>query len=287
MSLRKLPEIKALDRPAGWQWDAPSTALERWAACPQAAAGSDDTTITMFDVIGEDFWSGGGFTAKRMAGALRGIGKNPVTVKVNSPGGDMFEGIAIYNLLREHPAKVTIEVMGWAASAASIIAMAGDEIRMGLGTFMMVHNAWGMVVGNRHDMRDASDLFEGFDQAIVDIYAARAKIDRKAIEKLMDAETFMGPTEAVEKGFADTIANDLKADDASASKNIDSRLMARRQTEAALAKAGYPRSMRSEMLSQLMTNSAARDAGLPPAARDAGDLDPAAVRQLIETIRST
>jgi len=189
--------------------------------------------------------------------------------------------------LREHPAKVTIEVMGWAASAASIIAMAGDEIRMGLGTFMMVHNAWGMVVGNRHDMRDASDLFEGFDQAIVDIYAARAKIDRKAIEKLMDAETFMGPTEAVEKGFADTIANDLKADDASASKNIDSRLMARRQTEAALAKAGYPRSMRSEMLSQLMTNSAARDAGLPPAARDAGDLDPAAVRQLIETIRST
>jgi len=63
--------------------------------------------------------------------------------------------------------------------------------------------------------------------------------------------------------------------------------MARRQTEAALAKAGYPRSMRSEMLSQLMTNSAARDAGLPPAARDAGDLDPAAVRQLIETIRST
>lgn len=287
MSIRTLPEAKSFQRPQNFQWDAPSDVLARWAEKPLAAEADDPNTVTIFDVIGEDFWSGGGFTAKRMAGALRGIGKNPVTVKVNSPGGDMFEGIAIYNLLREHPAKVTIEVMGWAASAASIIAMAGDEIRMGLGTFMMVHNAWGMVVGNRHDMRDASDLFEGFDQAIVDIYAARAKIDRKAIEKLMDAETFMGPTEAVEKGFADTIANDLKADDASASKNIDSRLMARRQTEAALAKAGYPRSMRSEMLSQLMTNSAARDAGLPPAARDAGDLDPAAVRQLIETIRST
>lgn len=284
MSIRTLPEAKSFQRPQNFQWDAPSDVLARWAEKPLAAEADDPNTVTIFDVIGEDFWSGGGFTAKRMAGALRGIGKNPVTVKVNSPGGDMFEGIAIYNLLREHPAKVTIEVMGWAASAASIIAMAGDEIRMGLGTFMMVHNAWGMVVGNRHDMRDASDLFEGFDQAIVDIYAARAKIDRKAIEKLMDAETFMGPTEAVDKGFADAIANDLKADDASASKNIDSRLMARRQTEAALAKAGYPRSMRSEMLSQLMTNSAPRDAGQDSGARDAAVH--AGLRDLINTIKS-
>lgn len=284
MTLRKMPEAKSFQRPQNFQWDAPSDVLARWAEKPLAAAEADDpNTVTIFDVIGEDFWTGGGFTAKRMAGALRAIGKNPVTVKVNSPGGDMFEGIAIYNLLREHPAKVSIEVMGWAASAASIIAMAGDEIRMGLGTFMMVHNAWGMVVGNRHDMRDAADLFEGFDQAIVDIYAARAKIDRKAIEKLMDAETFMGPSEAVEKGFADSVADDLKADDAQASKIIDPRLMARRQTEAALAKAGYPRSMRSDMLAQLM-NSAPRDAGQGSGARDAAVH--AGLRDLINTIKS-
>lgn len=282
MSLRKMPEAKGFQRPQNFQWDAPSDVLAKWAERPLAAEADDPNTVTIFDVIGEDFWSGGGFTAKRMAGALRSIGKNPVTVKINSPGGDMFEGIAIYNLLREHPAKVTVDVMGWAASAASIIAMAGDEIRMGLGTFMMVHNAWGMVVGNRHDMRDAADLFEGFDAAIVDIYAARAKIDRKQIEKLMDAETFMGPSEAVEKGFADAIANDLKADDASAARKIDSRLMVRRQTEAALAKAGYPRSMRSEMMAQLMTNSAARDAS-QPAARDAG-INADAVRDFISII---
>ena len=118
-------------------------------------------------------------------------------------------------------------------------------------------------------MRDAADLFEGFDSAIVDIYAARSSLDRKAIQKLMDAETFMGPSEAVEKGFADSVSDDLRADDASAAKIIDSRLMARRQTEAALAKAGYPRSLRSEMMAQLMSNSATRDAG-QPAARDAG-----------------
>lgn len=269
MTIRKMPEAKTFQRPQNFQWDAPSDVLAKWAERPLAAEADDPNTITIFDVIGEDFWSGGGFTAKRTAAALRSIGKNPVTVKINSPGGDMFEGIAIYNLLREHPAKVTIDVMGWAASAASIIAMAGDDIRMGLGTFMMVHNAWGMVIGNRHDMRDAADMFEGFDSAIVDIYAARSGLDRKAIQKLMDAETFMGPSEAVDRGFADSIADDLKADDASAAKTIDSRLMARRQTEAALAKAGYPRSLRSEMMAQLMTNSATRDAG-QTAARDAG-----------------
>src|SRR5690606_40681426 len=106
------------------------------------------------------------------------IGSQDITVRINSPGGDMFEGIAIYNLLRAHPAKVTVEGLGWAASAASIIAMAGDEIRMGLGSFMMVHTAWGIVIGNRHDMRDAATLFDRFDAAIADIYQARTGMKR-------------------------------------------------------------------------------------------------------------
>lgn len=282
MTIRKMPEAKSFQRPQNFQWDAPSDVLAKWSEKPLAAESDDGNTISIYDVIGEDFWTGGGFTAKRMAAALRSIGKNDVTVKINSPGGDMFEGIAIYNLLREHPAKVTIDVKGWAASAASIIAMAGDDIRMGLGTFMMVHNAWGMVVGNRHDMTEAAALFEGFDSAIADIYQARTGMDRKAIQKLMDAETFMGPTEAVDKGFADSINEGLSADQADA-KNLDQRLMARRQTEAALAKAGYPRSMRSEMLAQI-TNSAPRDAGRDSAARDAGVH--AGLRDLINIIKS-
>lgn len=279
MSLRKMPEAQTFQRPQNFQFDAPSDVLAKWAEKPLAAESDDPNTISIYDVIGEDMWTGGGFTAKRMSAALRSIGKNPVTVKINSPGGDMFEGIAIYNLLREHPAKVTIDVMGWAASAASIIAMAGDEIRMGLGTFMMVHNAWGVVIGNRHDMRDAAKLFDGFDAAIIDIYEARTGLSSKDITKLMDAETFMGPSEAVEKGFADVIADDLKADDAGA-KNTDRRLMARRQTEAALARAGFSRNIRTEMLSELMNDTAPRDASREkpgerdaaqsPAARDAG-----------------
>ncbi len=287
MSIRTLPEAKTFQRPQNFQWDAPSDVLAKWSAKPLAAESDDANTISIYDVIGEDFWSGGGFTAKRAAAALRSIGKNDVTVKINSPGGDMFEEIAIYNLLREHPAKVTIDVMGWAASAASIIAMAGDEIRMGLGTFMMVHNAWGVVVGNRHDMTDGAKLFEEFDAAIADIYEARTGMRRADITKLMDNETFMGPSTAVENGFADRVLEDLVASSSEAkndTRNVDRGLMARRQTEAALARAGFSRSIRSEMLSELI-NPAARDAGRPTAARDAG-VDPAALLQLLEIIRN-
>lgn len=280
MTLRKIPEAQTFQRPQNFQWDAPSDVLAKWSGAAMAAEGDDPNTISIYDVIGEDFWTGGGFTAKRMASALRSIGKNSVTVNINSPGGDMFEGIAIYNLLREHDAKVTINVMGWAASAASIIAMAGDEIRMGLGTFMMVHNAWGAVIGNRHDMRDAAKLFDGFDSAIADIYEARTGSARKQIENLMDAESFMGPSEAVKNGFADVIADDIKAPEGDA-KNMDRGLMARRQTEAALARAGFSRNDRSEMIAAL---TAPRDAGRP-APRDAG-IDPAAVQRLIQSIGS-
>lgn len=289
MSLRSLPNAPTMARPQNYQWDAPSDVLAKWAEHPFAAApdADADATISIFDVIGEDGWTGGGVTAKRISAALRSIGNRDVIVRINSPGGDMFEGIAIYNLLRTHPAKVTVEVLGWAASAASIIAMAGDVIRMGLGSFMMVHNAWGLVIGNRHDLREAASLFEQFDAALADIYEARTGMARAEIERLMDAGTFMTAAQAVEYGFADAVDDGVAAPSGDA-KSTDRRLMARRQTEAALARAGFTRTMRSEMLSELI-GSATRDAGQPSAARDAGDnpeLNAAALQRLIDTIRS-
>lgn len=250
MSLRKLPEIAAPQRPKNYQFDPPSDALAKWSERPLAAEADDATTISVYDVIGYDPWSGGGWTAKRMAGALRAIGAKDVTVKINSPGGDMFEGIAIYNLLREHPANVTVDVMGLAASAASVVAMAADEIRMGLGTFMMVHNAWGIVIGNRHDFRDAADLFDGFDGALTDIYQARTGLDRNVVAKLMDAETWMGPSQAVDQGFADSINEGVSADNASA-KVDDSGVFVKRRVDAILAQHGVPRVERRRMLREL------------------------------------
>ncbi|MGE0845829.1 MAG: head maturation protease, ClpP-related [Flavobacteriaceae bacterium] len=278
MSLRNLPEIKAFERPEGYSWDVPSDVLARWCDEFSAAEADDPNTISIYETIGEDWWSGGGFTAKRMAAALRTIGASDVTVNINSPGGDVFEGFTIYNLLAEHPAKVTVNVMGIAASAASVIAMAGDEIRMGLGTFMMVHNAWGLVIGNRHDLAGVAGTLEKIDGAIADIYEARSGLPRKDIAALMDAETYLTAKEAVDKGFADE-ATAKKAEGKKAETRPE--IHARRRLEAVLAQTGMPRSERRRLIKDAAT-------GMQDAAGSVmQDADPiaAGISRLIETIR--
>lgn len=246
MTIRKLPTIKAFDRPDGYRWDAPSSALDRWVSTPAAAGDSTDATISIFDVIGEDSWTGGGFTAKRMSAALRSIGDRPVTLAINSPGGDMFEGLAIYNMLKDHKAEVTVNVLGLAASAASIIAMAGDNVQMGQGSFLMIHNAWGAVVGNQHDMRAAADLFAPFDAAMAEIYASRTGVAVEDITGMMDAETFMGAKEAIALGFADRAIDAAPSSDGG-DATAQSETVARRRLDALLAKQGVPRSERRKM----------------------------------------
>src|SRR3546814_12071577 len=122
-----------------------------------------DNVITMFDSIGEDYWTGGGVTAKKLQSQLRAIGERDIEVHINSYGGDMFEGIACYNVLREHPQTVTVKVMGMAASAASIIAMAGAQIEIGAASFLMIHNIWVMAMGTRHAMAENAELLVPFD----------------------------------------------------------------------------------------------------------------------------
>jgi ATP-dependent Clp protease protease subunit len=181
--------------------------LEKWSADAAGirAVESGDNVITMFGAIGEDYWSGGGITAKTVTAQLRAIGDRPVEVQINSPGGDMFEGIAIYNVLREHAQPVTIKIMGMAASAASVIAMAGDTVEIGAASFLMIHNCWVVAVGNRHDMAETATYLGPFDQAMADVYAQRS--GRTAVEcaKWMDDETYMSGSIAIERGFADTL----------------------------------------------------------------------------------
>lgn len=218
--------------------------FDRWAdtAAGVRALAAGDNVITMFDMIGEDFWSGGGVTAKRVAQQLRAIGDRPVEVQINSPGGDMFEGIAIFNVLREHPQDVTIKVMGMAASAASIIAMAGDRIEIGAASFVMIHNCWVMAIGNRHDMRETAEWLEPFDQAMVDLYAARTGQTAEAVAKWMDAETFMSGSQAIERGFADALlpADAVTMDDDA--KARDCSVNELRAMELQLVSAGMSRS---------------------------------------------
>ena len=288
MSLRDLPAGPVLPRPAAFQADAPSDALVRWAEMPVAvqvtSVTESDSTITIFDVIGEDDM-GGGVSLRRIAAALSRIGPQAVTVQINSPGGDMFEGIAIYNLLRAHPAAVTVEVLGLAASAASIIAMAGDEIHMSPGSFLMLHNAWGVVIGNRHDMAEAAALFESFDAALAGIYAARSGRPQVEIAALLDAETFLGAEEAITAGMADGMVEGSAAGPLARSPQSGAQsrpdIQARRRIDAALAQQGIPRSARRAMLRDLTgTRNAAE-----PAMQNAG-IPLSAIRQLIDIIRS-
>jgi ATP-dependent Clp protease protease subunit len=277
MSLRKLPEVKAFSKPDGYQWDAPGDVLSKWT--PLAAEADQGATISVYDVIGYDSWTGEGFTAKRMAGALRAIGEKPVEVLINSPGGDMFEGLAIYNLLREHPAEVTVKVMGMAASAASIIAMAADNLLMGKGAFLMIHNSWGVVVGNQNDMRDAASVFAEFDAAMAEIYESRSGLKLADIESMMDAETWLRASEAVAKGLADGTTDDDYKTQASGERHIN----ARRRLDAILAEAKMPRSERRALLKEA---AGTHDAASLPVTPSADHQVTAALASLLATIRA-
>jgi len=125
---------------------------------------------------------------------------------INSPGGDVFEGLAIYNTLKEHPAPVHVSVRGLAASAASYIAMAGDHIQMGQGTFLMIHNAMTWMGGNAQELRKQASLLDKVDASIAGIYAQRTGRDVKQFEKWMSAETWFTADDAVTNGLADRIA---------------------------------------------------------------------------------
>src|SRR5262249_39846333 len=177
--------------------------FSRWNAGIRAASADEKNVIEIFDVIGYDFWTGGGITDKWVSEKLESFGGQPVEVQINSPGGDMFEGISIYNLFNQYPGKVTVKIMALAASAASVIAMAGDEIQIGQGAFIMIHNCWVMAIGNRNDMRELADYLEPFDLALRDIYVSRTDMKASVVAKYMDDETFIGAKQAIDEGFAD------------------------------------------------------------------------------------
>ncbi|HHB9644822.1 TPA: head maturation protease, ClpP-related [Klebsiella pneumoniae] len=264
MSKKQLPVAPAGRPCARVTCETLPSALDRWDGGIKAAT-TDDNTISVFDVIGQDYW-GEGITAKRIAGALRAMNGADVTVNINSPGGDMFEGLAIYNLLREYEGHVTVKVLGIAASAASIIAMAGDDIQIGRGAFLMIHNCWLYAMGNRHDFAELAQSLEPFDTAMADIYAARSGLDIAAVQKLMDAESYIGGSDAVAKGLADSL---LSAD--AVSDGDESPAAALRKLDALLAKTNTPRSKRRKLIKALTGNTpgAVTDPdGKPGAAED-------------------
>lgn len=160
--------------------------------------------IEIYSPIGENWW-GDGLTAKKFRSDLKALGTvSEIVVRINSPGGAVFDGFSIYNALKEHGARIVVRIDGLAASIASVIAMAGDEIVMGEGAMMMIHDPWSIAIGDSDDMRKAAEMLDKVKVGLVDAYEKRTKKKRAQIEDWMAVETWFTAEEAVEEGFADS-----------------------------------------------------------------------------------
>lgn len=162
---------------------------------------SKTTEISIYGVIGTSWWDDS-FSASDIDEAINVAGSNDIVINLNSPGGDAFDGISIFNRLKRHEGKVTIHVDGWACSAASVIAMAADELIMGLGSMMMIHEASNVVWGTKTDMRKEAEVLDELEEGIIDIYMTKANISRDEIREKVDAETWFSAQKAIEIGFA-------------------------------------------------------------------------------------
>lgn len=161
--------------------------------------------VSIYDEIG-----GWGVTAKDFIDSIRPHKGKVLNLSINSPGGDVFAGIAIYNALRMHGADVNVRIMGVAASAASLIAMAGTTITMPENTFLMVHNPWTFAMGNADELRDMADVLDKISSSLVGTYVARTGKSEDEIKQMLADETWLTATEAVEAGFADEVEAILK-----------------------------------------------------------------------------
>ena len=179
---------------------------------------ADKAEIWIYEEIGEDFWTGGGITAKNFQKELSEIKASQIDLHINSPGGVVFDGITIYNLLKNHPANVTTYIDGLAASIASVIALAGNKVIMADNALFMIHNPYGMIAGNATEMRDFADKLDKVGGAIATTYISKTGKTDTEIQTMLDAETWMTASEALEAGFIDEIAGE--ADMAACAKFI-------------------------------------------------------------------
>ena len=174
-------------------------------ACQIQAKADDRAEILIYDEIGYDPFFDVGIAAEDLVRDLSEIEASQIDVRINSVGGVVFEGVAIYNALARHPAHVDVYIDGIAASIASVIAMAGDRIHIAANAFLMTHNPHGVVWGEAADMRKMADTLDKIRGSLIGTYARRTGQPAEKIEAWMDAETWFNAEEAVRFGFADEI----------------------------------------------------------------------------------
>lgn len=191
----------------------------------------DAGELYIYDAIGSDFL-GGGVTARDVAEMLPRDKSEPITVRINSPGGDVFDGIAIYNLLAERPVKVRIDAQ--AASIASVIALAGSSVSMVESGEYMIHDPWMIAAGNADEFRDFATMLDGVKDRLVGIYAANSNETPDDLAQLMSDETTFSAAEAAASGFVSDIVPNASNKAKTAAKREPNR--AARTRAAAIAR---------------------------------------------------
>ncbi|MEH4624839.1 Clp protease ClpP [Phytobacter diazotrophicus] len=181
------------------------------------ALAADEAEIYIYDEIG--FW---GVTARQFVSDLQALGDvSHINLHINSPGGDVFEGIAIFNALKFHGAAITVHIDGIAASMASVIAMVGNPVIMPENTMMMIHKPWGFAGGDANDMRDYADLLDKMESVLIPAYAEKTGKSAEEIAAMLEDETWMNGSECVAQGFADQTTPSLQAMACIQSKRIE------------------------------------------------------------------
>ena len=174
-----------------------------WLYFAPAASAGETATIQIFDQIGEDWFGGSGLSGKQFSDVLNEVGNGPLLVEINSPGGNVWDGLSIYNQLRGRRAPVTTRVVGIAASIASIIALAGDKVEMADAALMMIHDPSGMASGTSEDMRKMADALDQHAEVLVGVYAKKTGRSPESIRAAMKAETWFTTPEAIAFGLVD------------------------------------------------------------------------------------
>lgn len=194
-------------RAPGTRSEAQSFRRPEWARF-EAFAYEDNSTavIDVYDVIGT--WD---FNAQTFKALLKTITAPRIQLNINSPGGSVFDAFAMYDDLRQHPAEINVRVTGLAASAASLLAMAGDTIEVADNAFLMIHNAWNIAMGDKAEMAAQAKLLGQIDTRLAKTYAARTGQDAADVADMMDAETWLDAEDAVKLGFADSVGGTVDA----------------------------------------------------------------------------
>ena len=189
---------------------------EKWYNIQNKAGETAD--IYIFDEIGTY-----GVTAQDFISEIKGLKDMPINLRINSLGGDVFDGMAMYNVIKRREAKTTVYIEGIAASIATIIALAADEVIMAENSLFMIHNAWGGTSGEAKDMRKTAETLDKITSELTDIYVKKTGLSYDALAEMMDEESWLNAQEAFDLGFIDTISDSIKVAakyDVSKFKNI-------------------------------------------------------------------